>query len=202
MSTTSAAPRAALSGALLVAGGVLMAALWIIFTTAHRPTSFNEDRLVLGASMSFWGMLLGGVPNLLIAAALIILAPRIGLSSGWLARVGYVLLLIGLLLPALIDLGIQALGAPIFLPIAAIGLSLLAMGNRDNPRVSGTSRALLLCVATLLATAFAGALVPSEVTDPIGGYRIYGVLAHLGAGAGWALFGVSMLARRSTAAVS
>ena len=110
--------------------------------------------------------------------------------------------MIGLIIPALIDLSIQALGAPFFLPIAAIGLTLLAIGNRHNPRVNGASRVLLLCVAALLAIAFAWALVPSPLTDPIGGYRIYGTLAHLGTGAGWAFFGISVLTTRTTAAVS
>jgi hypothetical protein len=202
MSTNGAAARIAWASALLVAGGVLMAALWIIFTRAHGPTSFNEDRVVLGGSMPFWGMLLGGVPNLLVAAGLITLTPRTAYASARSARVGYVLLMIGLIVPALIDLSIQALGAPFFLPIAAIGLTLLAIGNRHNPRISRTSRALLLGVAALLAIAFAWALMPSALTDPIGGYRIYGALAHLGVGAGWVLFGISVLPTRTAAAVS
>lgn len=113
------------------------------------------------------------------------------------ARVGYVLLLISLILPALIDLSLQALGAPFFLPFAAIGLALLAFGTRLHPRVSGSSRLLLLFIGVLLAIAFAWSLLPSPLTDPIGGYRIYGALAHLGAGIGWALFGISIWRARA-----
>lgn len=176
----------------MVMGGLLMGGLWLIFTTVHGPTSFNEDRAVLGGSMVFWGMLLGGIPNLLIAAGLFMLSPRLGAATGRLAHVGYVLLLIGLIVPALIDLSSQALGAPFFLPFAAIGLALLAFGTRLHPRVSEPSRLLLLFIGVLLAIAFAWALLPSPLTDPIGGYRIYGAFAHLGAGIGWALFGISI----------
>jgi hypothetical protein len=32
----------------VVAGGLIMAALWLVFTNGHGPTPFNEDRAVLG----------------------------------------------------------------------------------------------------------------------------------------------------------
>lgn len=97
---------------------------------------------------------------------LVLLASRLVPAPGRVARVGYVLLLIGLIDPALVDLSIQALGAPFLLPVAAIGLALLAVGTRRNPRVSGPS-------------------------------RLYGVLAHLGAGICWVLFGISVLRARA-----
>lgn len=87
MSRKSATARAALASALLVAAGVLMAALWINFTRAHGTTSVDEDRLVLGGSMPFWGMLIGGVPNLLIAAVLILrTAHRLGFRAAGASR--------------------------------------------------------------------------------------------------------------------
>jgi len=192
MSTDVADARTGWASVLLVVGGLLMAVLWLIFTTAHGPTSFNEDRTVLGGSMLVWGMLLGGIPNLLIAAGLVLFSSRVALATGRSARVGYVLTLIGLIAPALIDLSIQALGAPFFLPIAAIGMALLACGNRHNPRVSRPSRLLLMAIGVLLAIAMAWALLPNALTDPIGGYRIYGSVAYLGAGTGWALVGISI----------
>jgi protein-S-isoprenylcysteine O-methyltransferase Ste14 len=180
------------AGALLITGGLLGAALWLVFTTSHGPTSFNENRSVLGGSMLFWGMLLGGIPNLLVAVGLVLLVLRRQLATGRWARVGFVLTLVGLVVPALIDLSIQGLGAPFFLPVQAIGLILLGLGCRSNPRVSRPSRLLLVSIGALLAIAFAWALLPSSFTDPLGGYRIYGVLAHLGAGIGWALLGISV----------
>ncbi|MET3768643.1 hypothetical protein ABIB15_001325 [Marisediminicola sp. UYEF4] len=181
----------------VVAGGLLMAPLWLVFATVHGPTSFNEDRAVLGGSMLFWRMLLGGIPNLLIATGLVVLSSRLALVTGRLARVGYAPLLIGLIVPALIDLSIQALGAPFFLPVAATGLVLLAVGTRHNPRVGKPSRVMLVSIGASLAIAFAWALLPGPLSDSIGGYRIYGVFAHLGAGIGWAQFGASTLRART-----
>ncbi|KGJ72573.1 hypothetical protein GY21_14390 [Cryobacterium roopkundense] len=178
---------------LLLTGGALMAALWLIFTTVHGPTSFNEDNPFLGGSMFFWGMLLGGIPNLLIAAGLISVAAPLSLATGRMARAGFILLLIGLVVPAVIDLAIRALGAPLLLPLAAAGALLLATGNLSNPRVSRPSRLLVLLIGVLLTTAFAFPLLPMTLTDPLGGFRIYGALAHLGVGIGWALFGLTVL---------
>jgi len=48
----------------------------------HGPTSFNEDHAVLGGSMLSWGMVLGGIPNLLIATGLVLLAPRLVPTPG------------------------------------------------------------------------------------------------------------------------
>jgi hypothetical protein len=107
--------------------------------------------------MLFWGMLLGGIPNLLIAAGLVVLSSRLGLVTGRLARVGYVLVLFGLIVPALIDLSIRALGAPFFLPVAATGLMVLAVETRHNPCVGRESRALLAFIGVSLAIAFAWA---------------------------------------------
>ncbi|MGY4856391.1 methyltransferase family protein [Cryobacterium sp. AP23] len=185
---------------LLVTGGLLGAALWLVFTTSHGPTSYNEDRTILGGSMLFWGMLLGGIPNLLIAAGLVLLPVRLRLTTGRWARVGFVLTLLGLVIPALIDLSVHGLGAPFFLPVQAIGLILLGLGTRSNPLASQPSRRLLVSIGALLAIAFAWALLPSSFTDPLGGYRLYGVLAHLGPGIGWALFGLSTSASARLAA--
>ncbi|WP_019482957.1 hypothetical protein [Arthrobacter sp. TB 23] len=170
-----------------------MIILWLIFTTAHGATSYNKDRSVLGGSMLFWGMLLGSIPNLLIAAGLVFLSSSLELTAGRLTRVGYVLMLIGLVVPAVIDLAIQALGAPFFVPVVGIGLIVTAIGIRHNPRIGRLSRYLLLVIGLILLLAFMWALVPSEVTDPMGGYRIYGGLAHFGVGTGWVLFGISVL---------
>ncbi|MHA7156277.1 hypothetical protein [Arthrobacter sp. TMN-50] len=182
-----------------MAGGLLMVTLWLIFTTVHGATSFDEDRVVLGGSTLFWGMLLGSIPNLLIAAGMVLLSPGLALTIDRLARIGYAVLLIGLIVPALIDLSIQALGPPFFVPVASIGLVLLASGMQHNPRVGRSSRYLLLSIGLLLAFAFAWALLPSTLTDPIDGYRIHGAFAHFGAGIGWALFGISVFQKQALA---
>lgn len=51
---------------LLVVGGLLMALLWIRFTTLHGPTSFNEDGHWLGGSSIFWGGMIGFASLLIV----------------------------------------------------------------------------------------------------------------------------------------
>jgi hypothetical protein len=41
------------------------------------------------------------------------------------------------------------------------------------------------------ALAFALALMPHEISDQVGGYRIYGLFAHFLTGIGWAALGLS-----------
>ena len=66
--------------AAIVVGGLAMTALFVPFTVAHGPTSFNEERIVLGLEMHGWGLLLGVLPNLLIGAGLWRL--REGITAG------------------------------------------------------------------------------------------------------------------------
>ncbi|MBG6190652.1 hypothetical protein IWX64_001597 [Arthrobacter sp. CAN_A212] len=198
MSTASTSVRIQLGSLLTVVGGLLMVTLWLIFTTLHGATSFNEDGSALGLSTLFWGMLLGSIPNLLIATGLILLSSCLAFTTGRLARLGYVLLLIGLIVPALADLAIQALGPPFFVPVAAVGLIVLASGVQSDSQISKPSRYLLLFVGPVLGIAFAWALVPTALTDSISGYRIYGGFAHFAAGVGWVMFGVSVLRARFT----
>ena len=54
----------------MVLGGLLMTVLYVPFTIAHGPTSFNLDNEVLGADMLLWGFLLGVLPCLLLGPAL------------------------------------------------------------------------------------------------------------------------------------
>lgn len=174
-----------------VAGGLLMAVLWIVFTTVHGPTSFNQDRAVLGRSMFFWGSLLGGPPNLLVALGLILLYPRLAKRAGLLARVGYTLTLIGLVVSAGMDMFIWgALGPPLFVPVVGIGLIVLALGSRHDPRLQRQSIYLLTLIGIFQVIAFTLALIPLEVSDQIGGYRIFGLFAHFLTGIGWVALGV------------
>ena len=47
--------------------------------------------------------------------------------------------------------------------------------------------------------AFALALIPLEVSDQIGGYRLYGIFAHFFYGIGWVLLGISLRQAQTTA---
>lgn len=153
---------------------------------------------MLGRSMHFWGSMLGGPPNLLVSLGLIILSPRLASRSSRLTRTGYTLTLIGLLVPAAIDLYIGALGAPLFVPVVGVGLILLALGSRHNPQLKRQSLYLLMLIGIFQVVAFALALLPLEVSDSIGGYRTYGIFAHFLSGAGWVAFGVSYWQSQAT----
>jgi hypothetical protein len=61
-------------------------------------------------------------------------------------------------------------------------------------------RGTLLFLGVLLAVAFLWALTPLDVFDSVGGYRIYGAMAHLAAGLAWAVVGLLVLRRDPAAA--
>lgn len=187
-------------GWLLVAGGLLAVPLWLVFTWVHGPTSFNENRITLGRDMHFWGMLLGVIPNGLVAAGLWLSRPIIVQGEGRAVRVGYGLALVGLLVSAGLDLAVQALGPPMLLPFVGVGLLVLGLAMRGASRADRAVRAMVVALGTLFVIAFAWALVPLELSDRVGGYRIFGFMAHLVGGLGWALLGLLVVRRVGTAA--
>ena len=179
------------AGLTFLLGGLGMVVLWLVFTYVHGPTSFNQDKLVLGRSMLFWGRMLGSLPNLLLAVGLMTLHTHFVKGGSRLVWVGYTLTLIGLIVPAAIDLLVwKALGPPFFVPVVGIGLILLAAGNRQLARVQWQSVGLLTLIGVCQLIAFAVGLVPLEVSDQFGGYRIYGLFAYFVTGIGYMILGV------------
>ena len=177
------------AGVAFIAGGLLMIGLWLIYTNVHGPTSYDETQAVLGRSTLFWGMLLSAPPSLLVALGLALLYPLLARGARRMAKIGYILSLAALIIPALIDLIIRALGPPFFVPVLGVGLILLALGSRSNARLLPLSVTLILLIGIFQLIAFGLALVPNEVSDPLGGYRIYGIFAHFLSGLGWAALG-------------
>lgn len=179
----------------LIASGVAAGAIWIVFTQSHGPTSYNENRTVLGGNMYFWGWLLGTIPNALLVAGLLGLRPMLLAGAGKVARTGYVLALIGLAVAGALDLIWRALGPPLLVPVQALGLVLLGVGppagGARRPRAD--VRAVIAVVGILLTAAFGLALIPLDVFDRIHGYRIYGAMAHLATGIGWVVAGLLCL---------
>lgn len=168
-----------LAVAALTAGGLAMVVLWIPFTLAHGPTSYNEERVVAGMDMHGWGFLLGVVPNLAIAAGLV--AARAALSEGRRGSARALWVVIGALVAsALLDLRFRALGPPFSLFVLAPATIALAALGRDR----GLRRAWVF-LATAYLTAIGLALVPLETSDSFGGYRIYGLAAHVASGCAW-----------------
>ena len=176
-----------------VTAGILMAVLWVTYTTVHGPTSVDQTRVVFGRSTLFWGSLLSIPPSLLVALGLIILYPQLASSTRRMSRIGYTLTMIGLVIPAGLDLFVWGgIGPPFFVPVLGTGLILLALGSRQDQGLPRHSFYLLLFIGIAQVFAFVLALIPLEVSDQIGGYRIYGLVAHLLTGLGWIALGVNL----------
>ena len=183
--------------AAIIIGGLSMAALFVPFTLAHGPTSYNEERDVLGWDMHAWGFLLGVMPNVLIAGGLWRLRERI--ASG--RRTATVVLAVGcagLLLDALMNLAFRALGAPFVLfllaPATIALVALIPAGDAARAR----TRIVVAALGIVLATGLALALIPQATSDSFDGYRIYGTVVHGLGGLLWALLGLSLRRRQST----
>jgi hypothetical protein len=179
---------------LLVVAGVVMIAVWPIYISLHGPTSYNEDGDFLGGDPLFWGAMLEGPPNLLIVAGFLALLPGIWAALGRLARVGYVLLLASLAIPAVVDLATLSIMPPLLLPAQVAGLALLAIGGGSLRRITRLAfgvMAILLAAALLLEL-----VLTSAQFDALEGYRIYGLMAHIAVGIGWVVVGVAEGLRR------
>jgi pimeloyl-ACP methyl ester carboxylesterase len=179
----------------IIIGGLSMAAFFVPFTRAHGPTSYNEEREILGWDMHAWGLLLGVLPNVLIAAGLWRLRERItgGRRS---ATVVLTIACAGLLLDALMNLAFRALGAPfvLFLLVpATIALAIL-IPTGDPARTR--TRVAMAALGMVLATGLAVALVPQETSDSFGGYRIFGAVVYGLGGLLWAVLGLSLRRRQ------
>lgn len=170
--------------------------LWIIFTIVHGPTSFDRKGSVFGLSTFFWGSVLGGVPNLLIVLGLVGSSGRLVGNTGGLSTIGFILTLLGLLIPAVIDLIAGSLGPPLFLPLVGTGLVLMAVANWSDSQIGKWPKQLLLSLGVVELIAFAWVFLPRNLSDQIYGFRIYGVFAYLLFGTGWMLLGSSMTVER------
>lgn len=170
--------RARLASTAIVLGGTAMIALWIPFTLTHGPTSYDEGRVLGGMTMHGWGFLLGVVPSVLVAAGLVLARARLvaGRGSSWALGV----VLAALVGSALMDVAFRALGPPfsIFL-LAPATLALAALESDLGRRVAWALLATAYVVALCLL------LVPEATSDGFGGFRIYGLAAHVGVGLGW-----------------
>ena len=174
---------------LVVAGGVIMASLWPVYISLHGPTSFDLDRRFLGQGTLFWGAMMEGPPSLLIAGGLLALLPGIWVALGRPARVGYVLVLVSLVVPGVLDLVFVVIVPPLLYPVEAVGLALVAIAGR---RLHPLSRIVFGVMAVLLAaTLLLELFLTSEQFDALEAYRIHGLMAHVAVGIGWAVAGVT-----------
>ena len=181
---------------LLVVAGLAMTGLWLAFTLAHGPTSYDEERLVLGQDMHTWGFLLGVVPTVLVAGTLIVLRGELLGHSGRLAAVGFWIVVGSHLASAAQDAYFRGLGPPFFVPLAGVGLVLLAVGVRGHG-LAGV-RLLLGLAGSLQLVASVLSFVPGEASDAFHGYRLFGLLAYGIAGLAWVSVGLGLMDASST----
>jgi hypothetical protein len=174
-----------------------MVPMWVRYTTLHGPTSFDERGRWLGQDEAFWGGMMAPA-MLLIVLGLCGHRTLLKERGGRIARIGYWLTIIGLGLPAAVDLAARNVVPPFLMPLAAIGLILLAAAHRHDPSLPITCRVALLTMGLLLSAAFSMNAVPLETLDRFQWYRLYGILSNALFGLGWVVFGAS-LARRPRA---
>lgn len=188
------------AGLALVAGGLIHVALWPIFTNLHGPTSFNRDDELLGGDALLWGALMEGPSGLLIAAGLAGAYPLLVAQGGRMARIGFWMAVVGLVVPSVASILIRGAVPPLLAPVVGVGLFLMAYANRAVPSVSSLQRVLLGVVGGAQIFAFLWALaVRPDLIDRIDGYRIYGLVANVLFGLGWIVLGVSLVARAAGA---
>lgn len=184
-----------------VAGGLLMVPMWVRYTTLHGPTTFDEGGHWLGQGPGFWGSMMEGPSGLLIALGLAGSYTLLTGHAGRMARVGFVLAMIGAVIPPLADLAVREVIPPLLAPVFGVGLILIAVANRTSSALTRSSRLVLVGLGIVLLFSFLWTLlVRPDVMDQIDGYRIYGVVANVLFGVGWILFGASLIAARDPTA--
>lgn len=176
---------------LISLGGTLMIPFWVVFISLHGPTSFDQGGRLWGHGPLVWGSITTA-PNLLIAAGLWGARRRLYAPAGRMARMGYVLVLIGLTVPALVNLATLTLGPPLLLPVEAIGLVMLALGSRRSPLFPRAHRRALFGLGVLLFLGFLWALAPIDYSDGVQGYGIFGIMTSVLRGAGWMIVGLTV----------
>lgn len=175
----------------VVAGGLVMAALFIPFTLTHGPTSFNEESEILGWDMHVWGLLLGLLPNLLIAAGLWPLRPHLsGPRRG--ARIAATVISVAFSVDAIVNLAFRALGPPFVLFVLAPTLVRLASLMPGAGRGANRSRFTVGALGLVYVVAIAFALIPLETADGFGGFRVTGAIAYGLGGLLWAVLGLTL----------
>ena len=185
----------------MISGGALNMGLWPIYTSLHGPTSVDEQGELLGRGTEFWGSMMEGPSGLLIALGLVGSHTLLTGHAGRMARVGFVLAMIGALIPALVNTAILAVMPPLLAPVFGVGVILIAVANRTTSSLTRFSRLVLIALGMVLIFSFLWTLlVRPDVMDQIDGYRIYGVVADVLFGAGWILFGTSLSATRNRTA--
>src|SRR5215212_340513 len=150
----SSRPPALWPSVAMMAGGALNIGLWPIYTTMHGPGSVDQEGEFLGMGTLFWGSMMEGPSGILIGLGLAGSYSRLTTSGGRMGRVGYVLTMIGVLIPALINVAIVAVMPPLLAPIFGAGLILVALANRFGSSLTRFSRLVLWGLGIVLLWSF------------------------------------------------
>ena len=171
----------------MVVGGLLSCGVFVPFTVAHGPTSYNLEREVLGWDMHHWGFLMGTVPPVLIGAGLWSLRARLA-GGRHAAFRALTVMSVAMFLFAAMNVAVRAIGPPFDLFLLAPASVVAALTARKGP-----TRVVLGLLATAYCAALAVAFIPLETSDGFGGYRVFGIIAYAGVGLLWAAFGATLL---------
>ena len=178
---------------VIIIGGLLMAVLWPLYINLHGPTSFSLNGHWLGQGPEFWGSIMEGPASLLIALGLFGHYSLLAGTADRKARIGFVLIMIGLVVTAVADLVILAIVPPFLSPLVAIGLILISLSHRENPSFPKPAQYASWGMSVLLLFSFFWTLLlPKDVFDQMKGYVVFGVTANLLFGVGWIVLGVSL----------
>jgi hypothetical protein len=193
LEASSESPPRSWPNLVLIAGGMLMVPMWVRYTTLHGPTSFDEGGHWLGQGPGFWGSMMEGPAGLLIALGLAGSYPLLTGNAGRTARLGFMLAMIGVIIPPVVDLALREVIPPLLAPLFGVGLILMAVARRASSALTRFSLLVLAGLGGVLLSSFLWALlVRPDLTDRINGYRIYGVVANALFGLGWVVFGASL----------
>lgn len=180
----------------MIIGGLLMVVLWPLYISLHGPTSFSLNGHWLGQGPEFWGSIMEGPSSLLIALGLFGHYTLLVGRADRKARIGFVLIVIGLVVTGVADLAILAIVPPFLSPLVAIGLILIARSHRESPSFPKPAHhAPWGMSALLLFSFFWTLLLPKDVFDQMNGYVVFGVTANLLFGVGWIVLGVDLWRR-------
>jgi hypothetical protein len=182
--------RSAVAATAIIGGGLVAAVTFVPFTLSHGPTSYNLEREVLGWDMHRWGLVMGTVPELLIAVGLWRLR---GLIAGErrVTAVALTVMCAAMILFAAMNAYFGGIGPPFdlfLLPPAAVLLA-------STTQMRGPARAALTAVATAYCAGLTFAFIPLEASDLFGGYRVFGLITYFGVGLLWATFGAILALR-------
>jgi hypothetical protein len=176
------------AAAAILVGGVVGAVTFLPFTLTHGPTSYNIQREILGWDMHRWGLVMGTVPEVLIAAGL--WRSRVRVAAGRrVTTAALAVMCVTMVLFAAMNLLFGAIGPPFDLFLLAPGSVVVAL----TATARGTARALLTALAVAYCAATAVGLIPLETSDSFGGYRVFGLIAYVGVNALWAAFGAVLM---------